>query len=76
VNKSHTVTFVLTNPNPVSIEIENFSITIPNTDIQLDYMELLNGNKTKMKSAKLFKNNDISQVRAICKIRKKINIFI
>ncbi len=71
MNKSHTVTFVLTNPNPVSIEIENFSITLPNTDIQLDYMELLNGDKTKMKSTNLYKNNDISQVRTICKNQNK-----
>ncbi len=58
VNTSRTVTFVLTNTNPIDIEIEEFDFTLPNTDIQLDYMERLNGNETKIR----FENKNIYQV--------------
>jgi len=59
VNRSRTVRFALTNSNPIDIEIENFNFTSLNTDIQLDYMELLNRSETKIR----FENKNISQVR-------------
>ncbi|CAF0885194.1 unnamed protein product [Adineta steineri] len=61
INVSRTVTFTLSNPNPIDIAIENFHFTLPNTDIQLDYMQLIDGNGTKVKSTNLYKNENISQ---------------
>ncbi|CAF4341798.1 unnamed protein product, partial [Adineta steineri] len=54
ISVSRTVTFTLTNPNPIDIAIENFHFTLPNTDIQLDYMQLIDGNGTKIKSTNLY----------------------
>jgi hypothetical protein len=59
VNTSRTVRFVLTNSNPIDIRIEKFEFTLLNTDIQLDYMKLLDGNETKIR----IEDSDISQVK-------------
>ncbi|CAF5025436.1 unnamed protein product, partial [Rotaria sp. Silwood1] len=59
MNTSRKVTFVLTNTNPIDIEIKKFYSTLSkNIDIELDYMTLLNGNKTKI----INKNINISQM--------------
>lgn len=49
VNTTRTVTFLLTNSNPVDIQIEKFEFNCSNINIQLDYMESLNGSNTKIK---------------------------
>ena len=59
VNTSRIVTFVLTNPNPIDIEIENIYCSCINMNIKLDYIESLNENETKIK----FENKYLSQVR-------------
>ncbi len=53
------MTFVLTNSNPIDIEIEEFEFPLLNANIQLDYMELLNETGKKIR----VENEDISQVR-------------
>jgi hypothetical protein len=53
------VRFVLTNSNPIDIRIEKFEFTLLNTDIQLDYMKLLDENETKIR----MEDSDISQVK-------------
>lgn len=64
MNISRTVTFILTNRNPINIKLKTFTSTLSNADIQLDYMKPLNGNKTKIFIKNFYKNNNISQVRA------------
>ena len=59
MDTTRTVIFALTNPNPIDIKIEKFSYTLPNANIQIEYMKLLDENSTKM----AFQTTDISQVR-------------
>ena len=58
MNTSRTVTFILSNPNPIDIKIEKFYFTLPYTNIQLDYMRLIEGDQAKIIS----KTNSIAQV--------------
>jgi len=63
VNVSRTVKFTLSNGNPIDISIEKISMTLPKANIQLTQMQLINGSETNVAYKRLYRNDDIIEVR-------------
>ncbi len=59
------VKFLLINANPIDISIEQISLTLPKTNIQLIQMQTLNGNETNVTFQSSYRKNDITKVREV-----------
>jgi hypothetical protein len=65
VNIVRIVKFLLINANPIDISIEQISLTLPKTNIQLIQMQTLNGNETNVTFQSSYRKNDITKVREV-----------
>lgn len=65
VHTSLTVTFVLTNTNPIEVQIENVDLTLPNMKVQLNNMGPLTANQLKHISDNIAADENIYQVSSI-----------
>jgi len=63
VNASRTVKFLLTNANPIDITIEQISLTLPKTTIQLSQMQLINGSEINALFKGSYRKDNIIKVR-------------
>jgi hypothetical protein len=63
VNASRTVKFLLTNANPIDITIEQISLTLPKTTIQLSQMQLINGSEINALFKGSYRKDNIMKVR-------------
>jgi hypothetical protein len=63
VNVSRTVKFQLINANPIDISIEQISLTLPKTTIQVIQMQSLNGSETNVPFKASYRKDDIIKVR-------------
>ncbi|CAF3697659.1 unnamed protein product [Adineta steineri] len=62
VNASRTVKFTLTNINPIDINIEKISLTLPKTTIQLVQMQFINGSESNAVYKRIYHNSDIVEL--------------
>ncbi len=63
VNVSRTVKFLLINANPIDISIEQISLTLPKTTIQLVRMQLINGSETNVPFKISYRKDNIIKVQ-------------
>jgi hypothetical protein len=63
VNVSRTVRFLLINANPIDISIEQISLTLPKTTIQLVQIQLINGSESNVPFKNSYRKDDIIKVK-------------
>ncbi len=63
MNVSRTVKFLLINANPIDISIEQISLTLPKTTIQLVRMQLINGSETNVPFKISYRKDNIIKVQ-------------
>ncbi len=65
MNTVRIVKFLLINANPIDISIEQISLTLPKTNIQLIHIQTLNGNETNVAFKSSYRKDDITKVREV-----------